>query len=287
MIREVVRHANAKINLTLDVTGKRPDGYHLVEMVMQSVELGDTVRIQKTPGTGICLKMKGCDLPEDQDNIAYRAAQALKIADVTIEIEKHIPIAAGMAGGSTDAAAVLLGCNELFELGYSSEELCDLGLKLGADVPFCILGGTMLAEGIGEKLTKLPPFTLPDGAVILLARPEAPVSTREVYQKLDAVCPKDHPDTAGMVQALREGDYTGVAARLQNVLEEVTIPMHPVIGRIKEIMKQCGADGALMSGSGPTVFGLFSSEEAARAALTRIREEHLTDTVLLTRPAGR
>ncbi|MCR4588806.1 MAG: 4-(cytidine 5'-diphospho)-2-C-methyl-D-erythritol kinase [Lachnospiraceae bacterium] len=284
MCTEVIRHANGKINLTLDVTGTRQDGYHLVCMVMQSVALGDEVRLCKSTAPGIHLQMKGCDLPGDESNIAYRAAQALRVSGVSIEIEKHIPIAAGMAGGSTDAAAVLLGCNELFGLGLSTQQLCEIGLKLGADVPFCIMGGTMLAEGIGEELRPLPSLRLPEGGVILLARPEAFVSTKEVYQKLDAVCPKDHPDTQGMIQALEKEDYPGIAARLQNVLEEVTIPMHPVIGRIKEIMKEQGADGALMSGSGPTVFGLFSSAEAAKKAAAQIREEKLTDTVILTEP---
>ncbi len=284
MAKEVIMHANAKINLTLDVTGKRADGYHLVEMVMQSVELGDNVRITRTDEAGIQLIMRGCDLPGDESNIAYRAAKALNISGVIIEIEKRIPIAAGMAGGSTDAAAVLMGCNLLWELGLSEEELCKIALTLGADVPFCIMGGTMLAEGIGERLSALPAFTMPEGGVILLARPEEAVSTAEVYQRLDSIPKYPHPDTKGMVYALETGDYAGVCARLQNVLEEVTIPMHPVIGRIKEIMGKAGADGVLMSGSGPTVFGLFSSEEAANLALMRIREEKLTDTVLVTRP---
>ena len=260
--------APAKINLSLDVTGRRDDGYHEVRMVMQTVRLCDRVRIRKISGTDIVLKNSLSYLPSGKGNLAYDAAVLFReetgISDgLFIEVEKNIPVAAGLAGGSTDGAAVLCGLNELFETGLSEEQLRDMGLRLGADVPFCIMGGTALAEGIGEKLTKLknaPKFH------VLLVKPPAGVSTKEVYTRLDAMENTVHPDIDGMLRAIEEGSHLGVASKTGNVLEPVTVSMCPEIENIKKQMRSFGCEGALMSGSGPTVFGLFTDRDRAKAA---------------------
>lgn len=260
--------APAKINLALDVLGHREDGYHEVRMVMQSIRLSDRVKIHKIAGEEIVLKNSLPYLPGGKGNLAYDAAALFKertgITDgVFLKIEKNIPVAAGLAGGSTDAAAVLCGLNELFETGLSQEELRELGLKLGADVPFCIMGGTALAEGIGEKLTKLK--DAPDFHV-LLVKPAAGVSTGEVYTRLDATEQIAHPDIDGMLRAIEEGRHLDVASRIGNVLEPVTLTMCPEIDSIKKQMRSFGCEGTLMSGSGPTVFGLFTDKDRAKAA---------------------
>lgn len=260
--------APAKINLSLDVTGRRDDGYHEVRMVMQTVRLCDIVRIRKISGTDIVLKNSLSYLPAGKGNLAYDAAVLFReetgISDgLFIEVEKNIPVAAGLAGGSTDGAAVLCGLNELFETGLSEEQLRGMGLRLGADVPFCIMGGTALAEGIGEKLTKLknaPKFH------VLLVKPPAGVSTKEVYTRLDAMENIMHPDIDGMLRAIGEGSHLGVASKIGNVLEPVTVSMCPEIENIKKQMRSFGCEGALMSGSGPTVFGLFTDRDRAKAA---------------------
>lgn len=260
--------APAKINLSLDVTGRRDDGYHEVRMVMQTVRLCDRVRIRKISGTDIVLKNSLSYLPAGKGNLAYDAAVLFReetgISDgLFLEVEKNIPVAAGLAGGSTDGAAVLCGLNELFETGLSEEQLRGMGLRLGADVPFCIMGGTALAEGIGEKLTKLknaPKFH------VLLVKPSAGVSTKEVYTRLDAMENIIHPDIDGMLRAIGEGSHLGVASKIGNVLEPVTVSMCPEIENIKKQMRSFGCEGALMSGSGPTVFGLFTDRDRAKAA---------------------
>ena len=282
--------AYGKINLGLDVVRKREDGYHEVRMIMQTVGLHDRITMEKRREPGIRTETNLPYVPDGEGNLAYRAAKLL--ADefgieegVKITIKKYIPVAAGMAGGSTDAAAVLVGMNRLFSLGLSRRELMSRGVKLGADVPYCILRGTALSEGIGEILTELKPAPQ---CHVVLAKPQVSVSTKAVYGKLRAneLRPEQHPDIDGMVEAIREGSLAGVTARLGNVLETVTIPDHPEIGTIKEILMDQGAEGALMSGSGPTVFGLFKDMEAAERAVEVLKQAddgRLTRQVYLTR----
>lgn len=278
--------ARAKINLGLDVVRRRPDGYHEVRMVMQMLQLYDQITISKTDAAGIHIRTNLPYLPNDERNIAYRAARLLTERygirqGIHIDIDKHIPVAAGMAGGSTDCAAVLYGMNRLFRLGLKPEELRALGVKLGADVPYCLLRCTALSEGIGELLTPVAP--LPD-CPILVAKPSVSVSTKHVYEHLKLNADTVHPDIDGMVAALRRQDMAGVIERLGNVLETVTIPEHPVIARIKEQMLASGAAGALMSGSGPTVFGLFDDEKRAEKALRDLKAGGLARQIYLTRP---
>jgi 4-diphosphocytidyl-2-C-methyl-D-erythritol kinase len=260
---EITLSAYGKINLGLDVIGKRPNGYHDVSMIMQSVELCDTLTVKKRPGTsGIQLSSSLEELSNPEENLAVRATSLLMeefhISDgLSIELTKRIPVAAGMAGGSTDAAAAFKAVNELFELGMDGNELARYGVRLGADIPYCLLSGTALSEGIGEILTPLPPA--PD-CFVLLVNPGIHVSTKYVYEHLDAVTNPKHPDIDGIRQAIEQNDYQTMVSLLENILETVTIPKAPVISKIKEQMLAYGADGSLMSGSGPTVFGLFSDE---------------------------
>ena len=278
--------ARAKINLGLDVVGKRPDGYHEVRMVMQMLQLHDQVWIERVKEPGIRIETNLSFLPTDDRNIAYRAADLLMTKygireGVKIRIDKHIPVAAGMAGGSTNCAAVLIGMNRLFGLRLSEEELMALGVRLGADVPYCILGRTALSEGIGEILTPVP--GLPECSV-LVAKPPFSVSTKYVYSNLKLDNISRHPDIDGMLEALAAQDLYGVTDRLANVLETVTIPEHPEIEKIKQLMLEGGARGALMSGSGPTVFGIFDREEAAGAVMQVIRGSGLARQIYLTTP---
>lgn len=253
-------------------------------MVMQSVYLYDNVMLERREEPGIELSSNLYYLPDDSGNIAYKAARMLMDeyqlpGGVRITLEKHIPVAAGMAGGSSNAAAVLFGMNRLFDLRLSRQELMERGVKLGADVPYCIIRGTVLAEGIGEKLTVLP--SIPRCAV-LIAKPPISVSTRIVYEALDSKEIVKHPDIDGLLQALEEGSLKGVASCMGNVLEDVTIPKYPVIQDIKEEMLSAGALNAMMSGSGPTVFGLFENKVAARKAQERIRRRALAKQVYVT-----
>lgn len=278
--------ARAKINLGLDVVRRRPDGYHEVRMVMQMLQLYDQIVIEKTDEPGIRIQTNLPFLPKDERNIAYRAARVLMDAyqverGVKIGIDKHIPVAAGMAGGSTDCAAVLYGINRLFRLGLSSKELRDYGVKLGADVPYCLLRQTALSEGIGEILTPVAP--LPN-CPVLVAKPPVSVSTRHVYEHLRLDESIVHPDIDGIVAALEKQDLYGVTDRLGNVLETVTIPEHPVIAQIKERMMASGAVNALMSGSGPTVFGIFDDDKKAERAYEDMRISGLSRQIYLTRP---
>lgn len=276
--------ALAKINLGLDVLGRRENGYHDVRMVMQSIYLYDEVKLSKKKEPGIELETNLRFLPTGEDNIAYKAAKLLKDEfgieeGVRIVLHKHIPVAAGLAGGSSNAAAVLFGMNRLFGLKLTQEELMKRGVVLGADVPYCIMRGTVLAEGIGEELHKLPP--MPKCAV-LIAKPPISVSTKMVYETLDSKEITEHPDIDGIIRGLEHADIREVAASMGNVLEDVTIEMHPVIDEIKREMMDAGALGAMMSGSGPTVFGLFENRAAAREAQRRIREKALTKQVYVT-----
>ena len=276
--------ALAKINLGLDVLGKREDRYHNVRMVMQSIYLYDHVRIQQKKAPGIELVSNLYYLPVDSGNIAYKAAQMLMEefdlpGGVRITFEKHIPVAAGMAGGSSNAAAVLFGMNRLYGLRLSQQELMERGVRLGADVPYCIMRGTVLAEGIGEKLTMLPP--MPKCAV-LIAKPPISVSTKLVYEALDSMQIVAHPDIDGLLLALERGSLKDVAACMGNVLEDVTISRYPVIADIKQEMIAAGALNAMMSGSGPTVFGLFENKTLAREAQERIRKNGFAKQIYVT-----
>ena len=276
--------ALAKINLGLDVLGRRPNGYHDVRMVMQTVYLYDQILLEKTDKEGISLKTNLFYLPVNENNLAYRAAKML-IDEFTIKegvhisLEKHIPVAAGMAGGSSNAAAVLYGMNRLFQLGLTDQELMERGVKLGADVPYCIMRGTVLAEGIGEELTPLP--AMPK-CHVLLAKPPISVSTQKVYEKLDAQEVTKHPDIDGILLGLQTGDLKKITSSMGNVLENVTITEYPQIERIKDVMKEEGALNAMMSGSGPTVFGIYDDKMLARRAAARIREEQLAKQVHVT-----
>lgn len=273
--------ALGKINLGLDVLGKRENGYHDVRMVMQTVYLYDQVKIKKRKKSGIGLDTNLYYLPVNENNLAYRAAKLLKDEfnieeGISIHLEKHIPVAAGMAGGSADAAAVLFGMNRVFELGLTQQELMDRGVTLGADVPYCIMRGTVLAEGIGEVLTPLAPMPR---CFILLAKPPLAVSTKLVYEKLDSREIEKHPDIDGIIRGLKEQSLSKITDSMGNVLEHVTIEEYPVIEEIKNTMKEAGARNAMMSGSGPTVFGIFDDKNRARMAAQRIKEVQLAKQV--------
>ncbi len=276
--------ALAKINLGLDVLGKRENGYHDVRMVMQSIYLYDDVKIERKQDPEIVVKTNLYFLPTDENNIAFKAAKMLinefHIHEgVHIFLNKHIPVSAGMAGGSSNAAAVLYGMNILFGLGLSKEELMERGVKLGADVPYCIMRGTVLAEGIGEELTDLP--AMPK-CTVLIAKPSVSVSTKAVYEALDSKEIVEHPDIDGLIEGLKNADLHKIAKSMGNVLEDVTIPMHPVIEKIKDVIKKEGALNAMMSGSGPTVFGLFESRAHAKAAQEKIKKSGLAKQVYVT-----
>ena len=260
--------AYAKINLGLDVVGRREDGYHEVRMIMQTIKLFDKLTFRLLDEDEIKLKTNLGFLSVDENNLVYKAIKILKDTydvkkGMEVDLFKVIPVAAGMAGGSTDCATALFGASKMFGLNLSQKELMDLGVKLGADVPYCVMRGT------AELLTPLSP--MPD-CTILIAKPPVFVSTKTVYQNLDAKDSYEHPDIDGMVNAIKAKDLRGIADRLGNVLETVTIPEYPVIEEIKDYMKKNGALNAMMSGSGPTVFGIFEDEERAKAA----KEELLT-----------
>lgn len=281
----VTLKALAKINLGLDVLGRRDNGYHDVRMVMQTIYLYDNVTLTKTESAGIQLETNLFYLPVDETNIAYKAAKLLMDEfhiqeGVRITLEKHIPVSAGMAGGSSNAAAVLVGMNRLFSLGLSQKELMERGVRLGADVPYCIMRGTALAEGIGEVLSPLPP--LPK-CHILVAKPGISVSTKVVYEKLDSKPIEEHPDIDSIIKGLEKEDLAQVANSMGNVLERVTIEDYPVIEEIKNVMKEAGALSSMMSGSGPTVFGLFEDRAAAKKAQEILRKKNLAKQIYLTK----
>lgn len=277
--------AYAKINLGLDVVRRREDGYHEVRMIMQTIHLHDRLSIRRYKKDGISIKTNLPYLPTNENNLVYKAARLLKDEfdikeGVSIHLDKHIPVAAGMAGGSTDAAAALVGLNRLFKLGLTKKELMERGVRLGADVPYCIMRGTALSEGIGEVLTPLP--KLPD-CYVLIAKPPMYVSTKFVYDNLHIDTLPSHPDIDGMIAAIQKGSLDGVCERMGNVLESVTIPEYPVIGELKNIMLSAGAKNALMSGSGPTVFGIFTEEAAARKAFSLCKKQNHANVVFLAK----
>ena len=273
----------AKINLGLDVIGRRENGYHDVRMVMQTIYLYDDVTVKKTEEPGIVVKTNLSYLPVNEDNIAYKAAKMLIDEfgieqGVEITLNKHIPVAAGLAGGSSNAAAVLVGMNRIFDLKLSQKDMMERGVKLGADVPYCVMRGTVLAEGIGEILTPLPPMPK---CYILIAKPGINVSTKVVYEKLDSKPIENHPNIDAIINGLAENDVYKVAASLGNVLEAVTIEDYPVIEDIKDAMKEAGALNAMMSGSGPTVFGIFDDKKIAKEAKEKIKAMGIAKQVYL------
>lgn len=278
--------AYGKINLGLDVLRKREDGYHEVKMIMQTVKLHDTLYFESVEEDVIILSTNADGLPVNEDNLIYRACQMLKteykITDgIRIFLDKQLPVAAGMAGGSADAAAALIGMNRIFDIGLSKDKLMEYGVKLGADVPYCIMQGTALSEGIGEKLTAVSP--MPE-CVLLLAKPPIDVSTKMVYENLHANELSCHPDIDGMIEALNHQDLQGITDRMENVLETVTVMRYPVISEIKNCMTDMGAMQSLMSGSGPTVFGIFTEKETAEKAAEEIRNRKLADEIFVTQP---
>ena len=283
-MKDISVKALAKINLGLDVVRRREDGYHEVRMIMQTIHLFDRLEISKNTSGQITMETNLAFLPTNENNLVYKAAKLLTdefgIKDgVHVWLHKHIPVAAGMAGGSTDAAAVLYGMNRIFDLGLSKEELMERGVKIGADVPYCVMRGTALAEGIGEKLTKLPPMMK---CPVLIAKPQINVSTKFVYENLKLDADTEHPDIDRLVADIREKNLTKIAADMGNVLETVTIPAYPVIADIKENMLQNGAVNAMMSGSGPTVFGLFEKEADAVQAYEAMKRSGLAKQIYLT-----
>ena len=267
--------ARAKINLGLDVIGRRENGYHDVRMVMQTVGLYDRIIMTRIPEEEIRIKTNIGFLPVNENNLVYKAIMLMKNkykldGGIEVDLNKFIPVAAGMAGGSSDAASALFGMNRLYELNLPIGELMNLGVEIGADVPYCIMRGTALAEGIGEKLTRLPDMPF---CHILIAKPPVNVSTKLVYEKLDNTDVKLHPDIDGIIEAIKLKDVALVASRMGNVLESVTVPLYPVIDSIKRDMIEHGAINAMMSGSGPTVFGIFPDEQSMIACQQFLRQK--------------
>lgn len=283
-MREIRLRALAKINLCLDVLEKREDGYHEVRMVMQTLNIFDklNVRISQEPGIRIVTNLSY--LPVNENNLVYRAARMLMDEfgireGLDIDLYKYIPVAAGMAGGSSDAAAVIFAMNKLFRLGLSLERMMERGVQIGADVPYCLMRGTALAEGIGERLTRLAPCP---PCYVLVAKPPVNVSTKFVYGNLKADQLSCHPDVDGFIEAMEAGDFHAMAALMGNVLETVTVPAYPIIDRIKQFMMEHGAIGAMMSGSGPTVFGIYTDLTAAKQTFYELKKSRLAAVVYLS-----
>ena len=276
--------ARAKINLGLDVLGKRDDGYHEVRMIMQTIGIYDRIIIKKIEEDEIRIRSNLSFLPVNENNLIYKAAKLLKDeynfeGGVLVDLNKFIPVAAGMAGGSTDAASTLFGINKLYNLGMSNKRMMELGVNIGADVPYCVMRGTALAEGIGEKLTRLR--AVPH-MWIVIAKPAINVSTKLVYENLDMGGINVHPDIDGLIGAINEQNIEKIADRMGNVLENVTIPLYPVIDSIKKDMLSHGAYNAMMSGSGPTVFGIFPDEQTALLCRDYLKEKKDAKTVYIT-----
>lgn len=283
-------YAYGKINLGLDITGRREDGYHEVSMIMQSVRLHDTLMFFRTRSPKIVICTDARFVPSGEGNLIYKAIELVRseygLTDgVRVSLKKRLPVSAGMAGGSSDAAATIKAMNRLFDLHMSDERMAELGVKIGADVPYCLMGGTALAEGIGEKLTALPDMPK---CHIVLVKPPIGISTPAAYKKYDELGTEvTHPDISAMIGAIENRDLSGVCSLLGNVLQSVTEPENPVITEIKEQMKELGADGVLMSGSGPTVFGLFGERRAAERAYYRFKGGEFSKGTFLTEPFGR
>ena len=281
----LIKKTPAKINLTLDVTGKLESGYHTLSMIMQSIDVCDELSFEKTADETILFSMNK-DLPDKipaEKNLVYKAAKLMKDTfkidgGFKIHLTKNIPAAAGLAGGSSDCAATLIGINELCGLGLDIEKLCEIGVKLGADVPFCIRKGTMLAEGIGEILTPLTPLT---GIPVLLIKPNISISTPYVYKHLKLNKLDYHPDNKAVISYIKDNNIKKIAASLSNVLETVTIPENPIIAELKRYLTESGAIGSLMSGSGPTTFGIFENMETAKKAYEKAKADYPDFDVVL------
>lgn len=277
--------AMAKINLGLDVIGKREDGYHEVRMIMQTIKMYDMLEIRRKSSQGISLSVNLPYVPCDERNLVYRSAKLLMDEfgvkeGLTMKLAKTIPVAAGMAGGSSDAAAAFVGVNRLFRLGLSRKELMERAVQIGADVPYCIMRGTALAEGIGEKLTELPP--LPD-CYILIGKPAVNVSTKTAYENLNLEKIGKRPDIDGMIRDIRNRDLYTMTEKMENVFEPGIVEKYPVIGEIRDFMTKRGAIKAMMSGSGPTVFGIFDDAGRVRSAAKALKASGLARTVFATR----
>ena len=283
---EITRKAYAKINLGLDVLGKRDDGYHLVKMIMQNVDIYDTLTFKKTNDGKVSLLTNDESIPVDDSNLICKVAKQLQdrygITDgAQIELVKRIPVAAGMAGGSTDGAAAYRALNDLWELGLSDKELCELAVKLGADIPYCIVGGTALSEGIGEVLTSI------DGKAkyhLVVAKPDIMVSTGWVYTELDSTEITRHPDIDAVKAAIEEGDVKRMCDQIHNVLEPVTTAKYRVIKDIEKILEDNGAVRAFMTGSGPTVFAVFDNENTAKKGFEAVKKSGMAPQLFLTKP---
>lgn len=273
--------AMAKINLGLDVIRKRDDGYHEVRMIMQTIKMYDVLDIRKKKTQGISLSTNLPYVPSDEKNLVYKAAKLLMDEfdikeGISMRLFKFVPVAAGMAGGSSDAAAAFVGVNRLFRLGLSQEELMERAVQIGADVPYCIMRGTALAEGIGEKLTPLP--AMPEGYV-LIGKPGINVSTKTAYENLNLAAIEQHPDIDGMIWDIRNKDLYSMTEKMVNVFEPGLMKKYPVIQEIRDFMEEKGALKAMMSGSGPTVFGIFDSKEKMNAAAAALKKTGLAKTV--------
>ena len=283
----LIKKTPAKINLTLDVTGKLENGYHTLSMIMQSIDVCDELSFEKTADETILFSMNK-ELPDKipaEKNLVYKAAKLMKNTfkidgGFKIHLTKNIPAAAGLAGGSSDCAATLIGINELCGLGLDIEKLCEIGVKLGADVPFCIRKGTMLDEGIGEILTPLTPLT---GIPVLLIKPNISISTPYVYKHLKLNELDYHPDNKAVISYIKDKNIKKIAASLSNVLETVTIPENPIIAELKRYLTEIGAIGSLMSGSGPTTFGIFKNMETAKKAYEKAKADYPDFDVVLCR----
>lgn len=274
--------AYGKVNISLDVVGKREDGYHLLSMIMQNIDLYDEIEVEKQE-CGIILECNKSYVPVDNRNLAYKAAEIFKerydiVDGVKINIEKNIPVSAGLAGGSTDAAAVLKVMNKLFNVNATEEELMKLSLKLGADIPYCIHGGTALCEGIGEIITPIKPFR---DKIVVLVKPAFGVSTKEVYKNFNLEKVKQHPKTAEIINAIENDDLNFVASNMKNLLENVTLRKHKILIKIKEEMNACGAINSMMSGSGPTVFAFFDDMLKAQRCFEKMKKKY--SDVFITR----
>lgn len=276
--------AFAKINLGLDILRKREDGYHEVRMIMQTIQMYDVLEMKKVKKPGISLSVNYPYIPSDERNLVYKAAKLLmdefQVKEgVDIRLEKFIPVAAGMAGGSSDAAAAMVGINHLFKLGLSEKDLMDRAVNIGADVPYCIMRGTALAEGIGEKLTRIA--QVPD-CYVLIGKPGIGVSTKTAYESLQLDKIQSHPDIDGMIRDIENGNLLAMTDKMGNVFESGIIGKYPVMGEIKDLMEANGALKAMMSGSGPTVFGIFDDREKMEAAAAVLRQSNLAKTVFAT-----
>lgn len=293
MQRQLTLRAYAKVNLVLDVLRRRPDGYHDVRMVMQNLDLYDVLTFtaddeNASSKCNITITSNRADIPTDERNLVYKAiAKMFEMfglsGSVHVRLHKNIPVEAGMAGGSTDCAAAIKAVNELYELGLSMQELMHIGAALGADVPYCIMAATALAEGIGEVLTRVTPLR---GCYVLVAKPKVRVSTAMVYNKLQLDTIKRHPNVDGMLLGLSQGNLMMIADNMENILETVTASLYPEIDQLKLIMKQNGARNAIMSGSGPTVFGLFEEEETAAKARDIVLNLRLANEAYVTVPVS-